>query len=314
MTLLAGQARRSVTRHGRGAPRRRNPRRTTRRLAPYLFVLPNMLIFSVFIIYPAINNFNISAYDSTNGRTFSYVGGANYTELVGDAEFWAAARATAIFAVCFVVLVTSASIGLAMLLNQRVRGLGLFRAVFFLPVVLSPVVIGLIWGWILDHNNGLANTILRGLGLGQPGWLVDGGLAMATVIFVALWTHVGFYTMIILAGLQGLDPAYQESAMLDGASSWQRFHAVTLPLLRPTTLVVVVLSMIAGFQAFDFIWTLTGGGPIGATTLMVQYIYQHAFQSPIRYGLASAGSVLLFCTIFGLTMLNFLANRRRDVG
>ncbi|PWU47591.1 sugar ABC transporter permease [Micromonospora globispora] len=270
-----------------------------------------MLIFAVFIVYPTINNFNISAYDSNNGRTFRYVGGRNYSELVDNAEFWAAARATALFAVCFVVLVTAASIGLAMLLDQRIRGRGLFRAVFFLPVLLSPVVVGLIWGWIFDRNNGLANTVLRGVGLGEPGWLINDKLAMTVVIFVALWTHVGFYTMIILAGLQGIDPTYHEAAMIDGASSWQRFRSVTLPLLRPTTMVVVILSMIAGFQAFDFIWTLTGGGPVGATTLMVQYIYQHAFESPIRYGLASAGSVVLFCTIFGLTALNFLYNHRK---
>src|SRR5262249_40598738 len=157
------------------------------RLSPYLFVLPNMLIFSVFIIYPAINNFNISAYDSHNGRTFRYVGGANYRELVSSSEFWAAAWATVTFAVCFVVLVTVGSVGLAVLLNQQLRGRSVFRAIFFLPVVLSPVVIGLIWGWIFDHNNGLVNTILHGIGLGRPGWLVDEGLAMGVVIFVGLW-------------------------------------------------------------------------------------------------------------------------------
>lgn len=311
MTLLDEPARRSATTTGRGAPRRRT-KPWNQRVAPYLFVLPNMAIFAVFIIYPAINNFNISRYDSTNGRTFRYVGGANYRELIDSADFWAAARATVIFAVCFVVLVTAASIGLALLLDQRVRGRGVFRAVFFLPVLLSPVVVGLIWGWIFDRNNGLANTVLRGIGLGEPGWLVNGKLAMLVIIFVALWTHVGFYTLIILAGLQGIDPAYHEAAMIDGATPWQRFRSVTLPLLRPTTMVVVILSMIAGFQAFDFIWTLTGGGPVGATTLMVQYIYENAFQSPIRYGLASAGSVVLFCTIFGLTLLNFLTNRGRS--
>jgi alpha-1,4-digalacturonate transport system permease protein len=307
---LTGRRRDFPTSTGRKARRHRTvPRK--QRLAPYLFVLPNMLIFGVFIIYPTINNFNISAYDSNNGRTFRYVGGRNYSELVSSAEFWAAARATIFFAVCFVVLVTAASIGLAVLLDQRIRGLGVFRAIFFLPVLLSPVVVGLIWGWIFDRNNGLANTVLRGMGLGEPGWLINGRLSMAVVIFVALWTHVGFYAMILLAGLQGIDPTYHEAAMIDGASRWQRFRSVTLPLLRPTTMVVVILSMIAGFQAFDFIWTLTGGGPVGATTLMVQYIYQHAFQSPIRYGLASAGSVVLFCTIFGLTAINFLYNHRK---
>ncbi|MEU5726664.1 sugar ABC transporter permease [Micromonospora sp. NPDC047738] len=281
------------------------------RWAPYLFVLPNMAIFTVFIIYPALNNFNISLYDSTNGRTFRYVGTQNYAELVNDAEFWAAARATATFAVFFVLLCTIASIALAMLLDKPLRGRGVFRAVFFLPVLLSPVVVGLVWGWIFERGNGLANTVLRGLGLSEVGWLVNGNLAMGVVIFVGLWTHVGFYTMIMLAGLQGIDPAYHEAAMIDGASSWQRLRRVTLPLLRPTTMVVVVLSTIAGFQAFDFLWTLTGGGPVGATTLMVQYVYQNAFQSPIRYGLAAAGSVVLFCTIFGVTLLNFLYNQRK---
>jgi alpha-1,4-digalacturonate transport system permease protein len=311
VTLLSKRAPRSMTTTGRGAPRRRHIKPWNQRIAPYLFVLPNMAIFAVFIIYPAINNFNISAYDSNNGRTFRYVGGRNYSELVSNAEFWSAARATAIFALCFVVLVTAASIGLALLLDQRIPGRGLFRAVFFLPVLLSPVVVGLIWGWIFDRKNGLANNLLRGIGLGEADWLVNGTLALVVVIFVALWTHVGFYGMIILAGLQGIDPAYYDAAKIDGSSSWQRLRYVTLPLLRPTTMVVVILSMIAGFQAFDFIWTLTGGGPVGATTLMVQYLYQKAFESPIRYGLASAGSVVLFCTIFGLTLINFLYNRQR---
>ena len=118
-----------------------------------------MLIFGIFIIYPAINNFNISVYDSNNGRTFTYVGGANYNELVGSEQFWMAARATLIFASSFVVLVTAASIGLALLLDQKIRGLGLFRAVFFLPVLLSPVVVGLMWGWIFDRSNGMANNL-----------------------------------------------------------------------------------------------------------------------------------------------------------
>jgi alpha-1,4-digalacturonate transport system permease protein len=303
-----------TSRPGRPARPARSKRRGkpwNQRWAPYLFVLPNMAIFAVFIIYPALNNFNISLYDSTNGRTFTYAGTGNYSELIEDGEFWAAARATAVFAVSFVVLCTVASIGLALVLDKPLRGRGVFRAVFFLPVLLSPVVVGLVWGWIFDRSNGLANTILRGLGLGEVGWLVNGGVAMGVVVFVGLWTHVGFYTMIILAGLQGIDPIYHEAAMIDGASSWQRLRRVTLPLLRPTTMVVIVLSTIAGFQAFDFIWTLTGGGPVGATTLMVQYIYQHAFQSPIRYGLAAAGSVVLFCTIFGVTLLNFLYNQRK---
>jgi ABC-type sugar transport system permease subunit len=281
-------------------------------VAPYLFVLPNMLIFGVFIIYPAINGFNVSLYDSPNGRTFTPVGAANYQRLFSDDEFWSAASSTLVFVAGFVLVSSIAAVGLALLLNQPVRLRGFFRAVFFVPVLLSPVVVGLLWGWIFERKVGLLNTLFGRVGLPSFGWLVDGTLAMGCTVFVAVWMHVGFYTLIVLAGLQGIDATYYEAAKMDGASAWGRFRHVTLPLLRPTTLVVVILSLIAGFQAFDFIYTLTGGGPVGATTLMVQFIYEHAFRSPIRYGLASAGSVVLFCTIFALTTLNFLYGRRRQ--
>jgi ABC-type sugar transport system permease subunit len=313
VTTVAGAAtRRTAGRAPQRPGRRRSVKPWNQRIAPYLFILPNMLIFGVFVIYPAINNFNISLYDSRNGRDFTYAGGENYQELFGSDEFWAAARHTVVFAVCFVALTTVVSIGLALLLNQKIKGRAFFRTVFFLPVVLSPVVVGLIWGWIFERNNGLLNTLLDGVGLGKPGWLVDDTLAMGVVIFVGLWMHVGFYILIILAGLQGIDPNYYEAARMDGASAWQQLRHITLPLLRPTTMVVVILSMIAGFQAFDYIWTLTGGGPVGGTTLMIQYIYEHAFQSPIQYGLASAAAVVLFCSVFALTVLNYLYNQRKE--
>jgi alpha-1,4-digalacturonate transport system permease protein len=302
----------TTTAAARTRGRRRSVKPWNQRVAPYLFVLPNMAIFGVFVIYPAINNVNISLYDSSNGRDFTYAGTENYSELFSDDAFWEAARHTAVFAVAFVVLTTVLSIALALLLNQNIRGRAFFRTVFFLPVVLSPVVVGLIWGWIFERNNGLLNTILDGAGLGKPGWLVDDTLAMLVVIGVGLWMHIGFYILIVLAGLQGIDPAYYEAARIDGATRWQQLRLITLPLLRPTTMVVVILSLIAGFQAFDYIWTLTGGGPIGATTLMIQYIYTNAFQSPIDYGLAAAAGVVLFCTVFALTVLNYLFGQRKE--
>lgn len=282
------------------------------RVAPYLFVLPNMVVFGLFTIWPAINMFNISLYDSTNGRTFRWVGLANYAELTSNAAFIRTFTSTLVFTVAFVVLTTVLATGYAVLLNQAFRGRSFFRAVLFLPSLLSAVVVGLLWGWILDRTNGLLNVTLGALGLGQPGWLIDGRLAMLVIVFVGLWIHVGFYTLIMLAGLQGIDPAVYEAAAIDGASPRQQFFTMTWPLLRPTTLVVVILSMISGFQSFDFIWTLTGGGPVGATTLMVQYIYERAFESPIRYGLASAGGVILFLCVFAFTLLNYLNGRRQE--
>ena len=295
---------------------RRTPRQSrtalTFRLAPYLFLLPNLTIFLLFTIIPAFNGFNISFYDSSNARTFRYVGLDNYRRLLGSAEFWGVVQNTLTFVVAFVVLVALISIPLAAVLHAQRRGRGFFRGAYFLPVLIAPVVVGLIWYWALDRQVGLVNTVLDGLGLGRPGWLIDPRLAMSAAVFVGLWTHIGFYTIILLAGLQGIDPNLYEAARIDGASAVQQFRRITLPLLRPTTMVVVILSTIHGFQAFDFIYTLTGGGPVGGTTLIIQYIYEEAFTTPIRYGLASAAGAMLFVVIFGITALNYLVARRRE--
>lgn len=290
----------------------RERRSTAPRLAPYLFVLPNMLVFGLFTIWPAISGFNISLYDSSNGRTFEYVGTENYQRILSDPQYWETARNTLVYTIAFVVLVTVASLALAILLNAQQRGKGALRAAYFVPVVISPVVVGLIWGWVLTRQNGVVNELLRGVGLPAPGWLLDPSLAMLVIILVGVWVNLGFFTMILLAGLQSIDPNLYEAAKLDGATVWNQVRQITLPLLRPTTMVVVILAAINGFQAFDYIWTLTGGGPVGATTLMVQYIYENAFQSPIQYGLASAAGVIFFVVVFGVTMLNYLVGRRRE--
>jgi len=279
---------------------------------PYFFVLPNMLIFGIFTIYPAFNGFNISLYDSSNGRAFKWVGLGNYEQIVTDDEFWSAVRQTLVFVVAFVAISTLLAVAMAVLIDAQRRGRAFFRAVIFLPVLLSPVVVGLVWGWLLDRRIGLVNTLLGTIGLGAPGWLIDPDLAMISVVTVGVWTHLGFYTLITLAGLQGIDGALYEAARLDGATVWQRFQQITLPLLKPTTFVVLILASIHGFQAFDFIYTLSGGGPVGSTTLMVQFVYERAFESPIRYGLAAAGSVVLFLVVFMVTFLNWLVGRGQE--
>ena len=283
-----------------------------RRLVPYLFVAPNMLVFLVFIIWPAINGFNISFFDSSDGRYFEPVGTANYSEIVADDEFRRVVAQTMVFVVSFVVVTMVVSTALALLLNAPRRGRGALRAAYFLPVLLSPVVVGLIWGWALERRVGLVNTITGALGLGQPGWLIEPSLAMLCTVVVGVWTHLGFYALITLAGLQGIDGNVYEAARLDGANTRQQVTQITLPLLRPTMLVVLILSTIEGFKAFDFIYTLTGGGPTGSTTLIVQYIYETAFESPIRYGLASAAGVLLFLTVLAFTLVNYLYGRRQE--
>ena len=291
-------------------PRRR--RLTAPKIAPYLFILPNMLVFSIFTIWPAVSGFNLSFYDSSDGLKFKSVGTGNYKEILSDSEFWDAARATAIYTVGFVLISAVLATALGLLLNAQRRGRGAISAAYFLPVLISPVVVGVIWQAALDRNTGLVNQALSSVGLGHPGWLINSKLALVAVIFVGTWIHLGFYTMIILSGLQGIDTSVYEAAKLDGASEWQKLRTITLPLLRPTMMVVIILASITGFQSFDFIYTLTGGGPIGATTLIVQYIYEHAFSTPIQYGLASAAGVILFIVVFAITLLNYGSGRRRD--
>ena len=279
---------------------------------PYVFIAPNMLIFLTFIIWPAIRGVYISFFDSIDGRNFDYVGTANYSSIFGDPTVDSVARKTATYVIFYVIISTVLSLMFALVVNEQKFAKGFFRAILFLPVMLSPVVVGLIWNDVLDRKVGPLNALLEAAGGGSPGWMVEPKLGMIAVIFVGVWVHLGFYSIILLAGLQGIDKSLLEAAAMDGATRIQIIRLIILPLLKPTTLVIVILSTIHGFQSFDFIYTLTGGGPLGATTLIVQYIYDRAFQSPIQYGLGSAAGVILFLIIFAFTALNFLVGKKKN--
>lgn len=282
-----------------------------RRIAPYLFLLPNMLLFALFTIGPALYSFYLSLFSTSPFRATRFAGLENYAALAGDELFRTAVTNSVLFVFSFTVIVTIASVAVALLLNSRIKAKGFFRSAFFFPVVLSPVVVALVWHWILDQNSGLLNLMLEYVGIGGRPWLLNGTLAMASVVGVGVWIHLGFYALIVLAGLQAINTDLFEAARVDGASPWQETRYVTLPLLRPTVLVVLILSVIAGFQAFDYIFVLTGGGPTFSTLLMVQFIYRTGFEQ-FRFGLAAAGAVVLFLIIFSLTMLQFIAARRGE--
>jgi ABC-type sugar transport system permease subunit len=279
---------------------------------PYFFLAPNMFIFCTFIIWPAIRGIQISFFDSIDGRTFTPVGTGNYKAIFGDPTVSEVAKNTATYVIFYVLISTLLAIALALIVNEQKFAKGFFRAIIFLPVMLSPIVVGLIWNDVLDRKVGPLNSLLQALGGGSPGWLIEPKLGMIAVIFVGVWVHIGFYSIILLAGLQGIDRSLLEAAAMDGATRGQIVRRVILPLLKPTTLVIIILATIHGFQSFDFIYSLTGGGPLGATTLIVQYIYDRAFQSPIQYGLGSAAGVVLFLIIFAFTALNFLVGKKRN--
>jgi multiple sugar transport system permease protein len=242
-----------------------------------------------------------------------FVGLANYRELAADGLFWTTLRNTAFYAL-YVPVTMVLALAVALLLNRGRRGQRLLRAIVFLPYVSSVVAVGLVWQWMFNADFGLLNAGLRALGLGTVDWLGDPRTALAAIIIVTVWTQVGYQMLVFLAGLQGIPASYLDAATVDGASAWQRFRHVTLPLLRPVILFVLVTGIIAGFQVFTLVYLMTEGGPLHSTDVVVYRIYQTAWEF-LRFGYASAMAVVLFLLLLGATLLQFrLLGRRVEHG
>jgi len=291
---------------------------------PYVFVLPNLLIFGIFILFPMLLNF---LYAFTGGASFTpsdrpWVGAANFDRLLAcenyldsstcsEDLFWRAAYNTLGYVFFQVALMVLFSLITALILNRKIKARGFFRSVFFYPVLLSPIVVALIWKWILQEN-GLVNGIITSLGHEKVPFLVNAQWAQFWVIMISVWAFMGFYTLILLAGLQSIPSELYEAASIDGANPWQSFSKITMPLLMPTMVVVLVLSLIRAFQVFDIVYTFTGGGPGTATLYLVQYIYNYGFSSPNKqFGIAAATSLLMAGVLIVLTVVQ-LAIRREE--
>jgi len=289
-----------------------------------VFLAPNMLIFGVFVLIPVAINL---AYSLTGGTAIFFegryfVGLDQYKTLLtcGDYTvpatclqdaFWQSLHNTALFVVLQVTLLVLASLTTALVLNREMRARGFWRGVFFFPVLLSPVVVGLIWKWILQRD-GLLNALLLDLGFERTLWLAERNWAMFWAIFVSVWAHLGFYALILLAGLQAIPRDLYEAAMMDGTGRMRTFWRITLPLLWPNLLVVIILALIKAVQIFDEAFVLTGGGPGTSTMFITQYIYETGFAHVLRnLGLASAASILMGIVLVALTALQLLASNRR---
>jgi alpha-1,4-digalacturonate transport system permease protein len=291
----------------------------------YVFVLPNLLIFGIFILFPMLLNF---VYAFTGGTEFfpnqrPWVGTANFEQLLTcqnfldpntcyQDRFWRAVYNTIFYVVFQVGFMVVFSLVTALVLNRKIKLRGFFRSVYFYPVLLSPIVVALIWKWILQEN-GLLNGILTGLGFDKVPFMVDASWARFWVVGISVWAFMGFYTLILLAGLQAIPAELYEAAQIDGAGAWKSFLNITLPLLMPSMVVVLVLSLIRAVQIFDVVFAFTGGGPGTATLYMVQYIYDNGFASPTKiYGLAASASLLMAGVLIVLT-LGQLRIRREEV-
>jgi alpha-1,4-digalacturonate transport system permease protein len=193
----------------------------------------------------------------------------------------------------------------ALILNQQIRGRGIFRSVFFYPVLLSSVVVALLWKWVLQRE-GILNAGLIGLGLEPINFLLSVNWSRFWVIFIGIWANLGFYTLIVLAGLQAIPSTLYEAAKIDGAGSWAGFRYITLPMLKPSLIVVFVFSFIRSVQVFDHVFVMTGGGPGTATQYIVQFIYNTGFGRQIpNFGLAAAASIFLALILLVLTLIQF---------
>lgn len=297
----------------------------------YVFVLPNLLIFGIFILLPFVLNF---AYAFTGGTEFFLaerpnVGMANFEQLFEcesftdpnscrEDIFWRGVYNTSFYVVFQVIWMVGISLLTAIILNRNIRARGFFRSVFFYPVLLSPIVVALIWKWILQEN-GLINGALESVGvlemmdIKRIKFLTESSWARFWVIAISVWAYMGFYTLILLAGLQGIPAMLYEAAKIDGANGWQTFRNITMPLLRPTMLVVLVLALIRAVQVFDIVFAFTRGGPGTSTYMLVQYIYEIGFASPARrFGIASAASITMAVVLIILTLIQLRVNREEE--
>jgi multiple sugar transport system permease protein/alpha-1,4-digalacturonate transport system permease protein len=229
-----------------------------------------------------------------------------------DASFWTALTNTAYYTVFHIPLTLAAALGLALLLNRKLRGVAFFRTVAFFPYITSIVAIAQVWNMLFSPGYGPVNQALRAVGVDHPpGWTTSADWSMPAVIVVGTWREMGYYMLLFLAGLQTIPVEYYEAARVDGANAWQRFWHITLPTLRPTTFLVLVLLTVGSFKVFDLIVVMTDGGPGRATLVLSQLIYREGIAQG-EFGYASAISLVLFVIVLLVTVLQFRLGERRD--
>ena len=274
------------------------------------FALPAIALFALFSIYPIARTMYLSFFDYSVVDPPVPVGVDNYRQLLGDPRFRASLGNSFRYVLFTYVPVWGLALLLALALNTRIKARGLFRTIYFVPVVMSWVVVSVIWKLIF-HRNGLLNTMfLQPIGIGPLNWLTDLSLAPLAIVIMSIWKEVGFFMVIFLAGLQNIPADYHEAARVDGSSGFQVFRYITLPLLQPTILFATVIGLIAGLQVFIPQFVMTQGGPVDATLVLTLDIYQTAFVF-LDGGKASAMSVILFAIIAAVTRVQFRLYRSR---
>ncbi|MFN8469967.1 MAG: sugar ABC transporter permease [Caldilineaceae bacterium] len=258
--------------------------------AAYAFVLPALLTYAVFVLYPFLITiyYSMTDWDGAQPQK-NFIGLANYQRMLGDPLMWLSLQHNLIWIAVGTITPVALGLGLATLVWSGVRGRLFFRTVYFMPVVLSTVVVGMIWSWIYHPIFGPINLVLRAIGLDSVarGWLGDLTWAIYALLLAGLWAYFGFCFVILLAALQNIDMELHDAAKIDGANAWQRFINVTIPQLSAVLTMLLAYTLIGGFNVFDIVYIMTKGGPANATEVLTTYTYTMAFkQSQVGYGAA----------------------------
>ncbi len=251
--------------------------RTKNKILPYIFVSPYILHFLLFVAFPVIFSIVLTFHKWNIISPMEFTGLNNYFRLFHDAVFFKSIGNTLIFLVIHIPLQIIVALFIAEILNQNIKFKGFYRSAFFLPVIVSGVVVTMLWQQLYGFDSGLLNRLLISVGLPKVGWLIDPSMAMPSIAIMATWKNVGLYIILFLVGLQTVPPHYYEAAELEGASHWQKFFKITLPMINPTIFMVVILSTIGGFSLFIEPYIMTGGGPLNSTISAVLYIYKQGF-------------------------------------
>jgi multiple sugar transport system permease protein len=285
-----------------------SPIRRREALEGYLCILPWLIGFLFFVGGPIVASMGISLTDWSLLSAPTFVGIDNYRQLINDPLFWQALKVTLLYTAVHIPFSIALGFAVALMLNQNVRWIALWRTIYYLPAVVSGVAVAMLWLWVFNPELGLANRFLGLFGLEGIGWLRNSRWALPTLIIISLW-NIGSGMVIYLAGLQGIPTELYEAAKIDGASAWRRFISVTIPMMTPVLFFQIIMGIIGSLQVFTNAFVMTEGGPANATLFYVLYLYFNAFKY-FKMGYAAALAWILFLIILALTILFFWSSRR----
>jgi len=294
------------------AENRHEARKRRDRIHGWSFMAPFLAFFGLFLIWPLIYGVVMSfTGKSLTGANSSFLGLANYAEALGDADMWHSLGNTLYFTVISTVPLVLVALLMAALVNMGLPAQWLWRLSFFAPFLLASTVVSLFFVWMFNPQLGLINDVLSKVGLAPVDWLNNPDVAMWSIVIASLWWTVGFNFLLYLAAMQNIPTAHYEAAQLDGAGGWRQFFSITLPQLNQTTIMIVILQVLASLKIFDQVYQMTGGGPGGATRTIVQYIFEAGFTG-YRLGYSAAISYIFFGLIVVVSIAQFAVTRKRS--